>query len=227
MAAALVAKIVSACASPATPAPSPGAPSPQPASAQYRVSGVVTDEDGQPFWGVTVGLSPNPGGPAALRTRTDGNGYYQFDFQTLTLPSSIFASGDNQSLNIQLLDWAGSTAVDKNLRLRPARTINAGQSTVIAIEPDSSACSWESVASRTAVCEWINVLYDAPGTLTVEARPLDTGGPDPLVGADNPGVSSTGSFRVEAGSRIGINVAIPRGIVRQRYEVTTSLMRVR
>lgn len=190
------------------------------------MSGVVTDEGGGPFWGATVGLSLNPGGPASLRTRTDGNGYYQFDFQTPPLPSAIFATDDDQSLNIQLLDWAGGTAVVKNLRLRPARTINAGQSIVISIEPDSSLCSWEWGASGTAVCEWINVLYDTPGTLTVEARPLDTGGPDPLVGADNPGVSSTGSFRVDGGSRVGINVAIPRGILPQRYEVTTSLTRV-
>lgn len=112
----------------------------------------------------------------------------------------------------------------KNLRIRRIKTIDAGESIVISIDPDSSLCSWEFETSRDVICEYVMVRFEGPGTLTVEARSLDGGPVVPLVGWDFRGTPGVASFRIQQTgvSRAWINLAIAGDRAPQRYEIRTS-----
>lgn len=199
-------------------------PSPPVPQTHLQVTGVVTDEHGAPIAGASVGLSHSVGGPAVQRTSTDVAGQYQFSFQQVNpMPIAVYAS-TNTGLNIQLLEWTGTSAV-RNLRVRASKTITAGESIVMSIEPDSSLCSWEFGGSHDLVCEWFAIRLNGPATVVVRARSTDGGSIAPFVGGDNRGSSDTASIRIGLAQEIhvGINLAIPRSAAPQRYEVTTSL----
>lgn len=248
----LIVALVSACNGPSTPTPTPPPPpgGPSPTLVRYQVSGIVTDETGSPIAGASVSVDYSRGGefssPSSfcphfcwLSTVTNDGGYYEVVFEPGLGPvfgangaGLIHTWRDGYWTNIQLLP-RGAPDIVRNLPLRRVRTLSAGQSTTVSIEPESSLCSdledWFILTSR---CENVEILVDKAGTLTVDARAMEAGGGVPVVFFATSGEYTRGQERqpgtvsvgVRAGNRYRIFVGIPSGIVAaQRYEVSTSL----
>jgi hypothetical protein len=120
----------------------------------------------------------------------------------------------------------------KNLRLRPVRTIAAGESMTLSIEPDSSLAwdeEWDPWVFPSLNTQWEEFRVSSPvgGILTVDVR-AGTGGPAPTVncpyeGCPWPPARGTVSFPVRPESTLYLNIAISRADVPQRYEISTSL----
>jgi len=184
-----------------------------------------------------------------LTTRTDGNGSYAFSFDTSgpyrppfgVVPGNslgLLLAGDGTFWGdtshghwtaVQLLPW-DATEIVHNVRLRPVRTLAAGQSTAMSIEPDSSL-KWDTESDP-----WTFVSYDAlweeflvsvptDGVLTVNVRP--DGDTVPTLWCQYGGcpsfrVQGTVFIPVHAGT-LYFNVEIPRARAPQRFDIQTSL----
>ena len=198
----MIIALVSACNAPSTPTPTPPPPTPpSPTLLRYHVSGIVTDETGSPIAGASVSVdysrsegfsSPSSFCPMAnfcwLKTVTNDGGYYEVVFEPG--PGSVFGANGAGLIyswpagyegSIQVLP-RGTPDIVQNLRLRRGRTVSAGQSITVSIEPESSLCSdledWWLMTSR---CENFEILVDKAGTLTVDARATEAGGIVPVV----------------------------------------------
>lgn len=249
--------LAAACNSdPAPTAPLPSAPSPSPAptpeSKQYRVSGVVMDAaDAAPIANATVMLQLNPD-QGDLTTQTDANGGYAFTFQASQpyRPRTSGAPGDLLGLLIvrdgaywgdirrghwtivQLLPW-GTPDVVHNVRLRPVRTLIAGQSMRLSVESDSSVAwdkEWDPwfFPQFDTLAEEFVISAQRDGELTVDVRPEAGASPPwltcPYVGCFDWRVPGTATIRAEARwSPFYFSVQIPRASAPQRYEIQTSL----
>jgi hypothetical protein len=238
--------------SPSPSPPPPPIPAPTPGTTQYRVSGVVMDAaDAAPIASATVVLQHTDG---QLTTRTGADGAYAFSLdpsQPYRHPFQIVPGdflgllitgvgaekhqggiGRGHSTTVQLLPW-GTPDVVHNVRLRPVRTLAAGQSMGLSVEPDSSFSwnqewdPWFSLSFDT-VEEQFRVSVPTDGVLTIEARPEAGGNVAFLtchhVCADSFRVRGTLSVPVKAvWSLVYFSVEIPRGTAPQRYEIHTSL----
>ena len=227
-----------------TPAPAP-TPAPPPPMARYHVTGTVMDENGLPVAGATVLLYDGPF--KSVETATNGAGHYEADlevpevYQTMASVGVVEAwRGDEFEDHAQSIPSGPGAIVNvaRNLRLRRFRTIDAGQSMTVSIEPDSSLdydSEWSTGLNRLR--EDLHVRVDAAGVLTVEARP-EAGGTLPSLSVncvslvrDNcefnwvnaPLGSNSGSLRVKANSVLKISVAIPTYLAPHRFVVSTSL----
>lgn len=231
---------------PTSPSPSPNpAPAPTPEAIQYRVSGSVTDAaDGARIASATVVLRYTEG---ELRTRTDADGAYSFSFRTSqpyrhqfwTVPGDFLGlltvgdgaywgdAGGGHWTTVQLLPW-GTTDVGHDVRLRPARTLTAGQSMGLSVEPDSSLAwdqEWDPwvFPSFDTLAEEFRVSVQTDGLLTIDVRP-EAGGNVATLTCPYTGcqVQGTVSFPVKAGALL-FRVEIPRTSAPQRHEIQTSL----
>jgi hypothetical protein len=244
----LIGTLLSACDSPTTPTPTPTpAPTPMPAPGitRYHVSGIVTDENGLRIANAFVAVRNDLYFGVYKRTSTDGAGYYEVDYEsdgrsaggTGGIFGLVYAGRNGEyEFSTQLLP-SGAAEIVKNVRLRRVQTINAGQSTTVLIEPDSSL-AWDDDdwMDRNSVWEKLHVRVPAAGTLTIEAR-AEAGGSGPsllvlcIYVTDNcgfewvkaPAGSGTGSLKVQADSLFEVRVAIRTPALPQRYVVSTSL----
>jgi hypothetical protein len=234
--------------SPGSPSPRP-TPEPSPELLPYRVSGIVTDAAGAaPISGATVMLRHALGNATA---RTDENGAYAFSFYRgqpyraplVSVPENVLGLlivgngafwGDIKGghwTNVQMLPWQ-MTDVVQNVRLRPVRTLQAGQSLSLSVEPDSSLVwdyEWDPWDFPSFDRVWEEFLVSVPtdGALTVDVRPPAGGIPGTLtcryVGCPSWHVESTVSIHVEARwSPFYFSVEIPRARAPQQYEIQTS-----
>jgi len=181
-----------------------------------------------------------------LTTRTDGNGSYAFSFDTsgpyrpgvapanslgLLITGEGTYWGDTSHGHwtaVQLLPW-GATEIVHDVRLRPVRTLAAGQSMALSIQPDSSL-EWNKEFEPTFVSFdtlWEEFLVSVPtdGVLTINVRP--DGDAVPTLWCQYGGcpsflVQGSVSIPVHAGT-LYFNVAIPRTRAPQRFDIQTSL----
>ena len=205
--------------------------------------------DATPIANATLELHNSFG---VLTSRTDAHGSYTFDFSTSqpyrhrngTVPGPFLGLlvatdgghwGDIRAghwTTLQGLPW-GVREVVHNVRLRPVRTLAAGQSMHLSIDPDSSLAwdrDWDPWfrPDFDTLREAFFVSVHADGLLTIDARP-QAGGIVPgltcqYVGCPNWQVQGTVSLRVEARwSPLYFNIEIPRASAPQRYEIQTSL----
>jgi hypothetical protein len=190
-----------------------------------------------------------------VTTLTNGDGSYAVEFEATqpykgdppyTVPPATILGlliardgaywgdrGSGRWTTVQLLPW-GSADIVQNVRLRRVRTIAAGQSMPLSIEPDSSLVwdqewdPWEFLSFDT-VWEQFLVSTDRDGILTVDVRPEPGGGPVPTLSCPYdgcPAAKAQGAVSIPLQSRWSpfyFSIAIPRGIAPQRYEVLTSL----
>lgn len=230
--------------SPLPSPPPPPIPAPTPRTPQYLVSGIVTDAaDAAPIAGATVVLQHYQG---HLTTRTGADGAYAFSFDTsqpyrhrlVTVPGDFLAllsvKPDNRRHwpTVQLLPW-GTSEVVQNVRLRPVRTLAAGQSMGLSVESDSSFAWWDEYDPWEfpyfgTLKEEFLVSVPTDGLLTIDARPLGGSNVATLtcqyVGCPAFLVQGTISIRVQARySPLYFSVEIPRASAPQRYEIQTSL----
>jgi len=245
--------LAAACESaPAPTSPSTSAspiPAPTPGTTQYLVSGIVMDAaDSAPIASATVVLQHTQG---HLITRTGADGAYAFSFDTSqpyrhrfqTVPGNFLAllsvvdgaywtDRRGHWATVQLLPW-GTPDVVQNVRLRPVRTLAAGQSMGLSVESDSSVAwdrDWDPwvFPSFDTLKEEFVVSVQTDGVLTIDARPVGGSNVATLtcqyVGCPASQVQGTISIRIEARwSPFYFSVEIPRASAPQRYEIQTSL----
>lgn len=234
---AVVALFAYACGSAA-----PTAPLPTPGNPRYRVSGIVMEAAGAASIANAAVMLRHK--DRTLNTRTDANGFYSFSFDTSGpyRPSSsvdtlgLLAAGDDPNWNssgghwtaVHLLSW-GAAEIVHDMRLRTVRTLPAGQSMALSVEPDSSL-EWNREFDPTFVSIgtlWEEFLVSVPtdGVLTLNARP--DGDTVPILWCQYGGcpsflVQGSVSIPVHAGT-LYFNVQIPRGSAPQRIDIQTSL----
>ena len=202
------------------------------------------DAAGAPIDNAIVMLQLND---RALDTRTDAHGSYSFSFDTngaygppfRIVPADtlgLLAVGDDRNWNpsrghwtaVHRLPW-GETELVHNVRLRPVRTLAAGQSMALSVEPDSSL-KWDPEFDPTFVSFdtlWEQFLVSVPadGVLTINVRP--DGDVVPTLWCQYGGcpsfqVQGRVSIPVHAGT-LYFHVEIPRVSAPQRIDVQTSL----
>lgn len=219
------------------------APTPTPRPITYNVSGIVTNHEGSPIPNAQLALYYE-NSFKIVRTSTDARGHYSIAFATqhttydgnARVVGAIFYEGGEYESYVQAVPL-GTADVVKNLRLRRVRIVNAGESIVISIDADSSLAydGEDSLRMDWGVWEKFHVRVAHAGTLTVTARPA-SGGVVPELAvycryvADNcldstwvnapPGTAVRG---VNANSLFEGRIAVPGGMLPQRYEVITSL----
>lgn len=227
------------------PIRAPTSPAPTQLLSRYRVSGIVMDAaGGVPIANAAVMLRHNQG---ELTTRTDGNGSYAFSFDTGGPIRPGVASGDFLGLLItgdgrywgdtshghwtavQLLPW-DATEIVHNVRLHPVRTLAAGQSMALSIDPDSSLkwdAEWDPWTFVSYDTLWEKFLVSVPtdGVLTIDVRP--DGDTVPTLWCQYGGcpsfqVQGSVSIPVHAGT-LYFHVEIPRTRAPQRFDIRTSL----
>jgi len=215
--------LVCGCDSPVTPRPAPLPPATVPQT-RLSVSGMVTDENGAPVAGASIGLSHTLGAASRFRTSTNADGRYEFDFPEELSPPSYISAHALDASNFLWLDWGATKAVVKHIRLRRPANVYAGQSVVVSFEQDSSMCVWEWSVSDNMSCEYFIVTVEAPGVVTVEAHPIHGGEVPVSVGWENPGSSERFSQRIDSAGRLWMNLSVPRGLT-PRYEIRTRFAR--
>jgi hypothetical protein len=230
--------------------PMPSAPTPLPGSSRYRVSGIVMDAtDAAPIANATVMLQ-HAQGHLTAQTRRDGAYTFSFERSQPYGPARQSVTADILGLlvvwdgahwggvergrwtTVQLLPW-GTTDVEHNVRLRPVRTLAAGQSMALSVESDSSVAwnqEWEPwmFTSFDTLREEFLVSVERDGVLTIDARPKAGGVVATLtcwyVGCPSSQVGGTVSIAVQASrSPFYFSVEIPRASAPQRYSLVTTL----
>jgi hypothetical protein len=230
----------------------PSAPTPLPESSRYRVSGIVMDAaDAAPIANATVVLRHAEG---HLTAQTDGDGAYAFSFETSqpyappreNVPADILGLlvvrdgpywgdvGRGHWTTVQLLPWH-TKDIERNVRLRPVRTLAAGQSIALSVESDSSLAwdqEWDPwiFLSFDTLREEFRVSVERDGVLTIDARPEASGVVATLtcwyVGCPSSQVRGTVSISIAVQARqspLYFSVEIPRASAPQRYDIQTSL----
>ena len=217
-----------------------------PAAAVYRVSGIVTDDSRRPLPDSEVVIDYVGKDPSSrwIGTHTDDDGRYAVTFCSDEREFKgvkgaigvVSAYSPGYFPHVQLLS-AGAAATVQDLRLRPLRTTNAGQSFVASIDADSSrAVDLEHGWFLSDVWERFRVAADKTGNLIVEARSQD-GDVLPTVdvscapagtacgpgGAARIRAAGSVSIPVRAGGLYEVRVAVLHGAGPQRYNVLTSL----
>jgi hypothetical protein len=214
-------------------------PTPPPALGNYQLAGIVTDDNDLPVADAPLTFYSN--NSANKSVRTDARGHYSiaiygwdssFDGNVGVAGALVYAGGGDYEAHVKAVP-PGPADVVIILRIRHVRNINAGQSTALAIDTDSSvAYDREDWLRMDGVWEKFHVRVAQAGTLRIVAS---SGGIVPGIAvlcvypADNcesefvtapPG---TAARRVKANSQFEIRLAIPAQMAPQRYEVATSL----
>jgi hypothetical protein len=203
--------------------------------ANYRVSGVVTDEGGSPIPLASVVVDQGPSLAAAnaenrwVTASTSHDGRFELVLNTDQWHNGpnrfgllrAWTENDEFRGNTHRLDWQGTNTV-KHVRLRRIRMIEAGQSIEVAVEQDSPLCESGGLSLET-ICEWVRVRYPRDGTLTVEAH--GESGNVPTVRSWLVAGRGIVSFPVsiDRSDCAEIAIAIPVGSPPQRFWVSTSL----
>jgi hypothetical protein len=218
-------------------------PARPPTGISYNLSGIVTDDAGSAVANAQLTLF-YADSFATVTASTDARGHYSIAFGTAytsfernprTVGAISYTGGGEYESYVQAVPW-GTADVVKDLHLRRVRTVNAGESLVISIDPDSSvAYDGEDWQRTDWVWEKFHVRVADAGTLTVAPRPT-SGGAVPVIAvfcvhvADNcqgMGVANqppgTAARRFDANSLYEIRLAVPAAMAPQRYEVITSL----
>ena len=252
----LLASLASACSSSdeASPLPTPTSPTlptpPTPLAdgVRLQMSGRVLDQNGTPLSGALVvvnyssagGVSNPPShcpvrGPYCwLATRTNDLGEYSVEFEPKPWPGRGLGFVDTllhgYETDVQWVPTGSSPAV-RDMRVRPTRSIPAGEATVVSVDATSSLCTdledlWGYVDHR---CE-IVVIESGAGMLTVEARP-EGGGPAPSIfwytTGDYAGLitrPAPGAVAIPVrGGTYRVLVGVPEGAPSHQFNVTTTL----
>jgi hypothetical protein len=210
------------------------------------MSGRVVDTDGAAVADAIVEVDYASGGGVSsppshcpisaqfcwLATRTNALGEYAVEFDPRPWPGRglgyVYSLRDGYEVDVQWVPVGPSPAV-REMKLRPTRTIAAGQAVTISVQPTSSLCTdLEDNWALDRRCE-IVVIESGPGTLTVEALPV-TGPPPTMMWYTTGNYAglitrpAPGTVVIPAGGgTYRVMVAIPEGAAAQQFTVTTSL----
>jgi hypothetical protein len=164
-----------------TPAPTP-APA-APAAIAFRVTGVVTNDEGAPLDDAMVVLTyqPDLAATQTVNTRTGVDGRYELRLnaqQPGNVSALIRATASAEFRSTEQLVRVADNA-EKNFRLRSVRSITVGQATVLKFDSESSLCASVGIAG---LCEWVRIQYPSTFTSRLTVR-ADTGSVVPTLRA--------------------------------------------
>jgi hypothetical protein len=216
--------------------------------APFHISGVVTNEDGQPLLNAEVVINritalgdgkPDFTAVTWTETRTDAQGRYEMDIEAARNAYHAFWLTDivafgyahtdtgEYANDTQFFTSATSTVV-RNFRLNRFVQLAAGDSATVTFRPDDGVCA-ESDFLRT-LCRHVRISVPTDGTLTVSAAPLNgVTAPaffivvdDPLTGGACPCGPGSVTYPVLAGTVSLVAIGIPPVFSQpQSYAVTT------
>jgi hypothetical protein len=170
-----------------------------PAAIAFRVTGIVTNEEGTPLDDAIVVLTYQPESAAvqSVTTRTGADGRYELLLnarQPGNVSALIRVTAREEYKPFEQFVRVADHA-EKNVRLRPLRSITVGQFATFKFDSDSSVCSSLGIGG---LCDWVRIQYPRTFTsmLTVRAT-SETGGVIPTLRAYVPD------------PRISINAPVP------------------
>ena len=249
----LLASLASACSpsdnGPLRPTPtSPTSTSPTSPvdNGRLRMSGRVLDPTGTPVPAALVAVDYAPAGGVSdppsrcnsfgfcwLATRTNDLGEYSVEFEPLPWPGRglgyVYSFRDGYEVDVQWVPMSANPAV-RDMRLRPTRSIPAGDSVLVSVDATSSLCTdLEDLWALGSRCEMI-VIASGAGILHVEARPA-AGGSAPTIfwytTGNYAGVitrPAPGAVAIPVrGGTYRVLVAVADGTPAQQFNVTTTL----
>ncbi len=253
----LLASLLSACSpsDEASPRPTPTSPTvptlpnppiPPASSGRLQMSGRVLDQNGTPVSGAVVAVDYAPGGGVSnppshcpfanfcwLTTRTNDLGEYSVEFEPRPWAGFglgyVYSSHQGYKVDVQWVPTSSSPA-GRDMRLRPTRSIPAGESIVVSVDATSSLCTdLEDLWALESRCE-IVVIESGAGVLNVEARPA-AGGPAPSIFWYTTGNyagfitrPAPGAVAIPVrGGTYRVLVGVPEGAPSQQFNVTTTL----
>jgi hypothetical protein len=141
----------------------------------------------------------------------------------------VYSFRDGYEVDVQWVPTSSSPAV-RDLRLRPTRSIPAGESIVVSVDAASSLCTdLEDLWAMQSRCEMV-VIESGAGMLNVQARPA-AGGPAPSIFWYTTGNyagfitrPAPGAVAIPVrGGTYRVLVAVPEGAPSQQFNVTTTL----
>jgi hypothetical protein len=231
-AAVLCAMFVSACGS-SPAAPLPGTTVPDVPTTAARFFGVVTNEEGAPLAGATVGVTyvADSGSTQGGNTQTASDGRYELQLnarQPGNVNALIRASASGDYLPTEQLVRV-TAATERNLRLRRVRTIGVGQSTTITIDADSSRCT---MPRTDGVCEWVRIQFPSTWVYRLVVKVTAEGSgvvPTLLTNYGFPPIGGAGAISIPIGEDdfwdprvprfLDVAVFVPHAETPQQYEV--------
>jgi hypothetical protein len=210
----------------------------------------VLDQNGAPVPGALVEVDYAPAGGASsppsfcpsadfcwLTTRTSALGEYSVEFAARTWRERgwprelgiVYSIHEGYDPDVQWVPTDSSPAV-RDLRLRPTRSIPAGESTIVSVDGTSSLCTdVEDLWAMEYRCG-IVVIESGPGTLNVEARAADDGLPPSIFWYTSGNYDgritrpAPGAVAIPVrGGTYRVLVAVPEGSSSRQFTVTTAL----
>jgi len=214
--AALVALIsTAACGSNPSPA-APSAPSAAPApvpfpTSTFHLTGIATDDDGNPVAGATVTIKPWIYGnlnPPTVSGMTDGRGFYSIDFDAYNpggIVGLVNAESAGHDPSHYFLKPSGQNA-SQNIHLYRIKRITAGESTVLTVLPSDTFCGDDD----GFLCRTVHIVAPSDGLMTLEAVPTPSAANAGLEilgqGVAHYCCSLTASVPVTAGTEVIANI---------------------
>ena len=220
------------------PATQPPPPRPPTDSEQFEVSGIVTNDRGNPVAGAVVTMAHYNGGVIHWpSTVADTSGAYRISFSGEVLRrtvdrfvarAEVVAEGHELSWYsvTQPLTSTGPHKLIGNFRLYPIKRVRAGDSAEVTFPSDVGECTgW--VAER---CGVVRVTIPSTGTLTVEVTPTDQSPGQPTLeiccvsGNEIYGNPLTLTLDGLRGSELAVYIGLRRGsTVSESFVVKTAL----
>jgi hypothetical protein len=217
-----------------TPAPAPSV-IPRPTST-FHLTGIATEDDGNPVVGATVTVQPWVYAPTttvpSVSGMTDGRGFYIIDFDANRDAVGgvgwvwVESAGHDPSY-YYVIPASASQNATQNLHLYRIKRITASESTLLTVLPGDTMCG----DNDQFFCRTMHVVASTDGLMTIEAVPTPSASNAGLeiMGRGGSGYrccSLTTSIPVTAGTEVTANVgAWWTSTTSQSFMFNTSLVR--
>jgi hypothetical protein len=129
----------------------------------FHLTGIATDDDGDPVTGATVTLNPNGDfGGTSMSGVTDGAGSYHLDFDSPWVPGNLIAFLIAQSPGHDRYVASISAPASGG-----HKRITAGESTLVTVVPRDTSCD----ENGYYFCRTVHIVVPTDGLLTTEVVP--------------------------------------------------------
>jgi hypothetical protein len=218
-------------------------PSPLRESTTFEMSGAITNNEGTPVANATVTVWHDDFDVDRGSAVTDGSGRYQLTF-TGVRGSEYYPNldppGTQDGVGFIVVEAAGyeryaryilgtSPQLIENVHLHPIRRITAGDSAMMTIVPDDTACVLDAWPGRELICGIVRVVPPREGVMKVEAVSSQPGSQRPVLalygGGTGAARANPTSLPVVAGIEYFVDIELPWG-TNQSVVLQTSITSV-
>ena len=196
----------------------------------FHVTGIVSEDEGNPVAGATVTVlnSPAPG----ISGITDGSGVYSLDFNvkgniaagSIVGWLKVDSAGHDSSYNY-LMPASGSQNILQNAHVYRIKRITVGESTLLTAVRGDTACG----DSDEFVCRTLHIVAPTDGVMTIEAVATPSAadaGLEIVRGSAYQCCSLTATVSVAAGTEVIANIGMWwTSTASQSFVINTSLAR--